>query len=46
MAASVRVVGDDVRDSALLAGLPRNVDVVCHQAVVVGHGIDLSNVPD
>lgn len=40
------VVVGDVRDPALLADLLRNVDVVCHQAAVVGHGLDPSDAPD
>ncbi|HEY0449805.1 NAD-dependent epimerase/dehydratase family protein, partial [Actinophytocola sp.] len=43
-------VGDvtvgDVRDPALLDDLLRGVDVVCHQAAVVGHGLDPSDAPD
>ncbi|MCT2582955.1 NAD-dependent epimerase/dehydratase family protein [Actinophytocola gossypii] len=39
------VVGD-VRDGELLARLLRGVDVVCHQAAVVGHGLDPSDAPD
>jgi dTDP-L-rhamnose 4-epimerase len=38
------VVGD-VRDTGLLASLLPNVDVVCHQAAVVGHGLDPSDAP-
>jgi dTDP-L-rhamnose 4-epimerase len=36
----------DVRDPALLDDLLRGVDVVCHQAAVVGHGLDPSDAPD
>jgi dTDP-L-rhamnose 4-epimerase len=36
----------DVRDAALLDDLLRGVDVVCHQAAVVGHGLDPSDAPD
>lgn len=39
------VVGD-VRDAGLLARLLRGVDVVCHQAAMVGHGVDPSDAPD
>jgi dTDP-L-rhamnose 4-epimerase len=38
------VVGD-VRDAGLLRELLADVDVVCHQAAVVGHGIDPSDAP-
>jgi dTDP-L-rhamnose 4-epimerase len=38
------VVGD-VRDRALLDELLRGVDVVCHQAAMVGHGLDPSDAP-
>ena len=38
------VVGD-VRDADLLAGLLRGVDAVCHQAAMVGHGVDPSDAP-
>ncbi len=36
----------DVRDGALLDELLRGVDVVCHQAAVVGHGLDPSDAPE
>jgi dTDP-L-rhamnose 4-epimerase len=36
----------DVRDAALLDDLLQGVDVVCHQAAVVGHGLDPSDAPD
>src|SRR5262245_16319555 len=36
----------DGRDAALLDDLLRGVDVVCHQAAVVGHGLDPSDAPD
>jgi dTDP-L-rhamnose 4-epimerase len=39
------VVGD-VRDPALLAGLLHGVDVVCHQAAVVGHGMSPADAPE
>ena len=39
------VVGD-VRDAALLARLLSGVDAVCHQAAMVGHGVDPSDTPD
>jgi dTDP-L-rhamnose 4-epimerase len=38
------VVGD-VRDGDLLADLLRGVDAVCHQAAMVGHGVDPSDAP-
>ncbi|OZM82653.1 NAD(P)-dependent oxidoreductase [Pseudonocardia sp. MH-G8] len=39
------VVGD-VRDADLLARLLPGVDAVCHQAAMVGHGVDPSDAPD
>jgi dTDP-L-rhamnose 4-epimerase len=39
------VVGD-VRDAGLLAGLLAGVDAVCHQAAMVGHGLDPSDAPE
>jgi dTDP-L-rhamnose 4-epimerase len=39
------VVGD-VRDPALLADLLEDVDVVCHQAAMVGHGVSPADAPD
>jgi dTDP-L-rhamnose 4-epimerase len=38
------VVGD-VRDGDLLARLLPGVDAVCHQAAMVGHGVDPSDAP-
>ncbi|MGN9811330.1 NAD-dependent epimerase/dehydratase family protein [Micromonospora sp. BQ11] len=38
------VVGD-VRDADLLGRLLRGVDAVCHQAAMVGHGLDPSDAP-
>jgi dTDP-L-rhamnose 4-epimerase len=35
----------DVRDADALAGLLRAVDVVCHQAAVVGAGVDAADGP-
>lgn len=35
----------DVRDGDGLAGLLRGVDVVCHQAAVVGAGVDAGDAP-
>jgi dTDP-L-rhamnose 4-epimerase len=39
------VVEVDVRDAAGLAALLPGVDVVCHQAAVVGAGVDASDAP-
>jgi dTDP-L-rhamnose 4-epimerase len=39
------VVGD-VRDAELLRSLLDGVDAVCHQAAMVGHGVDPSDAPD
>src|SRR5690242_8456902 len=39
------VVGD-VRDADLLARLLAGVDSVCHQAAMVGHGVDPSDAPE
>jgi dTDP-L-rhamnose 4-epimerase len=36
----------DVRDEALLADLLTGVDVVCHQAAMVGHGVSPADAPD
>ncbi len=35
----------DVRDAAALASLLKGVDVVCHQAAVVGAGVDAADAP-
>jgi dTDP-L-rhamnose 4-epimerase len=40
------VVVGDVRNPALLARLLQGVDVVCHQAAVVGHGLDPTDAPE
>ncbi|HEV7711138.1 MAG TPA: NAD-dependent epimerase/dehydratase family protein [Asanoa sp.] len=40
------VVRGDVRDAALLDRLLPGVDAVCHQAAMVGHGLDPSDAPD
>jgi dTDP-L-rhamnose 4-epimerase len=40
------VVLGDIRDPALLSDLLAGVDVVCHQAAVVGHGLDPSDAPE
>jgi len=36
----------DVRDSAAVASLLAGVDVVCHQAAMVGNGVDVSDLPE
>ncbi|MBB6376779.1 dTDP-L-rhamnose 4-epimerase [Pseudonocardia eucalypti] len=41
-----RVVVGDVRDAGLLRQLLTGVDAVCHQAAMVGHGVDPSDAPD
>jgi dTDP-L-rhamnose 4-epimerase len=38
-------VEGDVRDQELLARLLPGVDAVCHQAAMVGHGVDPSDAP-
>ncbi|MTD57629.1 NAD-dependent epimerase/dehydratase family protein [Amycolatopsis pithecellobii] len=38
-------VRGDVRDEELVTKLVRDADVVCHQAAVVGHGLDPSDGP-
>lgn len=40
-----QLVRGDVRDLDLVTGLLRGVDAVCHQAAVVGHGLDPSDAP-
>lgn len=40
------VVIGDVRDPALLSDLLSGVDIVCHQAAVVGHGLDPFDAPE
>jgi dTDP-L-rhamnose 4-epimerase len=40
------LVRGDVRDADLLGRLLRGVDAVCHQAAVVGHGLDPSDAPE
>ena len=39
------VVVGDVGDGALLARLLVGVDAVCHQAAMVGHGVDPTDAP-
>lgn len=41
-----RLVHGDVRDAETLDALLPGVDVVCHQAAVVGHGLDPSDAPE
>ncbi|MDQ3734209.1 MAG: NAD-dependent epimerase/dehydratase family protein [Actinomycetota bacterium] len=36
----------DVRDRAAVAGLLEDVDVVCHQAAMVGNGVDAADLPE
>ncbi|MBM7774284.1 dTDP-L-rhamnose 4-epimerase [Actinokineospora baliensis] len=40
------VVPGDVRDRSALDKVLGGVDVVCHQAAMVGHGVDPSDAPD
>jgi dTDP-L-rhamnose 4-epimerase len=40
------IVLGDVRDGELLDKLLAGVDVVCHQAAVVGHGVDPQDAPE
>lgn len=40
------VIRGDVRDATLLERLLTGVDAVCHQAAMVGHGLDPSDGPD
>jgi dTDP-L-rhamnose 4-epimerase len=40
------LISGDVRDSELLGRLLSDVDAVCHQAAMVGHGLDPSDAPD
>ncbi|WP_037317545.1 NAD-dependent epimerase/dehydratase family protein [Amycolatopsis orientalis] len=40
-----RFLRGDITDPDLVAGLLEGVDAVCHQAAVVGHGIDPSDAP-
>ncbi|MFC7339956.1 NAD-dependent epimerase/dehydratase family protein [Saccharopolyspora griseoalba] len=41
-----RLVRGDVRDGDLLRELLPDVDVVCHQAAMVGHGVDPGDMPE
>ena len=41
-----QLVRGDVRDGGLLGRLLTDVDAVCHQAAMVGHGLDPSDAPD
>ncbi len=38
-------VRGDVRDGDALRGVLRGADVVCHQAAMVGHGVDAADAP-
>ncbi|MGH3765910.1 MAG: NAD-dependent epimerase/dehydratase family protein [Pseudonocardiaceae bacterium] len=40
------LIRGDVRDGELLGRLLPEVDAVCHQAAMVGHGLDPSDAPD
>lgn len=40
------VVIGDLRDREVLDGVLPGVDAVCHQAAMVGHGVDPSDAPD
>ena len=40
------LVHGDVRDAGLLRTLLSGVDAVCHQAAMVGHGVDPSDAPE
>lgn len=40
------LVRGDVRDPGVLSEVLRGVDAVCHQAAVVGHGVDPSDAPE
>jgi dTDP-L-rhamnose 4-epimerase len=44
-ATAARVQRVDVRDAAGLASLLRGVDVVCHQAAMVGNDVDVRDLP-
>lgn len=46
IAGSEDVVVGDVADEKLLTSLLSDVDAVCHQAAMVGHGLDPSDAPD
>lgn len=40
------VVRGDVRDAGVVGRLLTGVDAVCHQAAMVGHGVDPADAPD
>jgi dTDP-L-rhamnose 4-epimerase len=44
--AEARIEVGDVRDAATLRRLLDGVDAVCHQAAVVGHGVDPTDAPN
>ena len=39
------LIAGDIRDAALLDRVLEHVDVVCHQAAMVGHGIGVADLP-
>ena len=41
-----QLIRGDVRDGELLGRVLPDVDAVCHQAAMVGHGLDPSDAPD
>jgi dTDP-L-rhamnose 4-epimerase len=41
-----QLIRGDVRDAELLGRLLPGLDAVCHQAAMVGHGLDPSDAPD
>jgi dTDP-L-rhamnose 4-epimerase len=45
-AGEARLIHDDVRDADAVARAVRGVDVVCHQAAMVGLGVDARDVVD
>jgi dTDP-L-rhamnose 4-epimerase len=42
----VELIEADVRDAAAVSEAVRGVDAVCHQAAMVGLGLDLNDAPD
>ena len=41
-----KLIHGDIRDAELLGRLLLDADAVCHQAAMVGHGLDPSDAPD